>query len=187
MGYAIAEHLAELGAKVILVSGPVSINLKHKSIELINVVSAKDMYREALARFKCCDGAVMSAAVADYSPVKKSAHKVKREKGNYTLELQPNPDIAAALGEIKRENQVLIGFALETDNEEENAVKKLRKKNLDFIVLNSLREAGAGFQHDTNKIVIIDKNSETFRYSLKPKIEVARDIVEKLIEIQHIG
>jgi phosphopantothenoylcysteine decarboxylase/phosphopantothenate--cysteine ligase len=183
MGYAIAEHLAELGAKVILVSGPVSLEIKNKNIERIDVVSAIEMHKVSLSRFEDCDGAIMAAAVADYAPVEKSTRKLKREKGNYTVEFQPNPDIAAALGEMKRENQVLIGFALETDNEEANAEKKLRRKNLDFIVLNSLREEGAGFQHDTNKIVIIDKSGETFRYSLKSKYKVAHDIVAKLISI----
>lgn len=187
MGYAIAECLAKLGAKVILVSGPVSIEVKHKNIEVLDVVSAKEMYDIAIGKFEDCDGAVMAAAVADYAPVEKSTLKVKRDKGNYTIELQPNPDIAATLGKIKRDNQILIGFALETDNEEANAEKKLRNKNLDFIVLNSLREDGAGFQHDTNKIVIIDNKLKITRYCLKSKQEVAKDIVEKLIEIQHIG
>lgn len=186
MGYAIAERLAKLGARVILISGPVSLKTSCINIERVDVVSAQQMYTEAIKAFEYCDGAIMVAAVADYAPVEKSDRKVKREKKNYSIELQPNPDIAATLGKIKRENQVLIGFALETDNEEANAIKKLKIKNLDFIVLNSLREDGAGFQHDSNKIVIIDKNNKIFRYNLKPKSEVARDIVEKLIEIQHI-
>lgn len=126
----------------------------------------------------------MAAAVADYAPVRTEEKKIKRESGNYSIELKPNPDIAAALGQAKRSDQILVGFALETDNEEQNAIGKLRKKNLDFIVLNSLRDQGAGFQVDTNKIRIITKEGTITEYDLKPKSEVARDIVEKIIEIE---
>lgn len=181
MGYAIAENLAQRGAKVFLVSGPTALSVTHPQIERIDVTSAREMYEAALAHFPQCDGAVMSAAVADYTPVIVETQKVKRSKENYFVELTPNPDIAATLGQQKRDNQLLVGFALETNNEEANASLKLKKKNLDFIVLNSLRDQGAGFQHDTNRITILDKNKEQQGYALKSKIAVADDIVEKIV------
>ena len=127
----------------------------------------------------------MVAAVADYAPLKTEAHKLKRSGENLILELRPNPDIAATLGLLKRPDQILAGFALETSEEEKNAGLKLKKKNLDFIVLNSLRDEGSGFQHDTNKIKIIDRNGSVTPYELKSKKDVAADIVDKLIELQN--
>jgi len=159
MGYAIAGELAENGAEVILVSGPVSVTAKHKNIKVIAVESAEEMHSVSIEQFVNCDGAIMSAAVADFSPVRTENKKVKRGKENWQIELQPTEDIAAALGKMKTKNQILVGFALETDDEIENARKKLKKKNLDFIVLNSLNEKGAGFGVDTNKITIIDRNN----------------------------
>lgn len=184
MGFAVAERLASLGAKVILVTGPVTLQCKNENIVRIDVVSAAEMHAQCLYYFSNCNGAIMVAAVADFAPVVVDDQKIKRTSANYLLELRPNPDIAASLGKIKRKDQVLVGFALETNDEEQNALSKLLKKNLDFIVLNSLRDSGSGFQHDTNRIKILDKSGEIFDYDLKPKTEVAVDIVNKLIEIE---
>jgi len=183
MGYAIATSLAESGAEVILVSGPTALSISHPNIRKIDVTSAEEMYQAAKEVFPLCDGAVMSAAVADYAPVKMEEQKVKRGEGNYTIDLKPNPDIAASLGEMKKEGQLLVGFALETHDEETNAQRKLEKKNLDFIVLNSLQDKGAGFQHDTNQITIIERNGKQHRFGLKPKTEVAADIVNVMIDM----
>ena len=181
MGFAIARELVERGALVTLVCGPVSLITSHKAIRRIDVTSAQEMYQACLEIFPGVDGAVMCAAVADYAPVVKSEQKLKRKDSNLTIELKPNPDIAAGLGKIKTEKQLLVGFALETENELEYARIKLRKKNLDFIVLNSLNEPGAGFRTDTNKITIIDKYNKTTKFELKSKDKVAVDIVDRMI------
>jgi phosphopantothenoylcysteine decarboxylase/phosphopantothenate--cysteine ligase len=183
MGYAIAEQLANQGAKVILVSGPVSVSVQHKNIDVFRVESANEMYEQCVGYFPNCNGAVMCAAVADFTPVSPEKQKTKRGKNNWNLELTPTKDIAATLGTIKRENQLLVGFALETNDELENAQHKLQKKNLDFIVLNSLNDTGAGFRGDTNKITIIDKNNNQQIFELKRKKEVAADIVEKIVSL----
>jgi len=185
MGFAVAERLASLGAKVILVTGPVVLQCKNENIVRIDVVSAAEMYTHCLHYFGECNGAIMVAAVADFAPVIVDDQKIKRTNANYLLELRPNPDIAASLGKMKRKDQVLVGFALETNDEEQNALLKLQKKNLDFIVLNSLRDSGSGFQHDTNKIKILDKSGTISTYDLKPKTAVAVDIVNKLIGIEN--
>lgn len=182
MGYAIAEELAERGARVVLISGPVSISIKHKNIERVDVTSAVEMNEKCRHYFHEANGAVMCAAVADYAPVQKSSQKIKRNKENLTIELKPNPDIAAGLGRVKRNDQLLVGFALETHNETTNAARKLQAKNLDMIVLNSLNDTGAGFQKDTNKITIIDKHNNSFNFELKSKAAVAIDIVDRMIE-----
>jgi phosphopantothenoylcysteine decarboxylase/phosphopantothenate--cysteine ligase len=182
MGFAIAEELANRGSEVILIAGPVSLKTKNKNIKRIDIVSAEEMNEQCIKYFPETNGAIMCAAVADFTPVVKSEKKVKRGKENFLIELKPNPDIAAGLGEIKKEGQILAGFALETDNEEKNAILKLQKKNLDFIVLNSLNDKGAGFQSDTNKITIIDKYNKSFKFELKSKVEVAKDIIDHLIE-----
>lgn len=182
MGYAIAEELVNEGANVILVSGPVNIPVKNKLIQLVPVESADEMYVECLNYFKTSDGAVMCAAVADFTPANPENKKNKRGKSIWNIELLPTRDIAAKLGEEKHDNQILVGFALETNNELKNAKVKLQKKNLDFIVLNSLNDAGAGFQTDTNKITIIDKYNNQQNFELKNKKEVAIDIVGKLID-----
>jgi len=182
----VAERLATLGAKVYLVTGPVSLTTQYPNIQRINVTSAVEMQDICLSLFSFCNGAVMVAAVADFAPKTMAAEKIKRSGENLILELRPNPDIAASLGKIKRPDQILAGFALETQDEERNALGKLKKKNLDFIVLNSLREKGSGFQHDTNKIKIIDNKGEITSFELKPKKEVAADIVDKLIELQNL-
>lgn len=181
MGFAIAEELAKRGAMVILVSGPVSIKPVHPNIQLIKVASAKEMYEACVSRFPHMNAAILSAAVADFTPVNPSSKKVKREKENYTLELKPTTDIAAELGKLKKDTQILVGFALETNDELANAQKKLQSKKLDFIVLNSLNDPGAGFQVDTNKITIIDHSNNIQKFELKSKTEVATDIVNKLV------
>jgi phosphopantothenoylcysteine synthetase/decarboxylase len=182
MGFAIAERLASLGANVILIAGPVALKCKSDKIVRIDVVSAIEMRNQCLSFFGKCDGAVMVAAVADYAPVLVDNKKIKRSSDNYLLELQPNPDIAATLGKIKREDQILVGFALETNDEVQNAMAKLKKKNLDFIVLNSLNDSESGFGYNTNKIKILDKSGRIFSYDLKQKEEVAVDIVNKLMD-----
>jgi phosphopantothenoylcysteine decarboxylase/phosphopantothenate--cysteine ligase len=183
MGYAIAEELADCGAEVILISGPVSIATNKSNIQVIHVQTAAEMYAQCLSKFPVCDGAVMCAAVADFTPAKVENKKTKRGKENWNLELRPTKDIAVKLGELKTSKQILVGFALETNDEINNATKKLESKNLDFIVLNSLNEKGAGFQVDTNKITIIDKSNNQQVFELKSKKEVAVDIVDKIKSI----
>ncbi len=182
MGFALAEACAEHGAEVELIAGPVSLKTKHPSIHRTDVESAEEMYNAALRLYKDADAAIMCAAVADYRPQNYTDKKIKREAGDMQLTLVPNPDIAAALGKIKRPGQLLVGFALETDNEEQNAVSKMQRKNLDFIVLNSLQEPGAGFRCDTNRITIIEQNGVKQLFDLKSKRDVANDIVGKIIE-----
>lgn len=182
MGYALAECCAERGAEVILISGPVSITEKHPNIRKISVESAEEMYQAAVREFTGSDAAILCAAVADFTPESCSEQKIKREKEDLVLRLKPTHDIAAALGKLKKDNQIMVGFALETNDEVEHAKDKLERKNLDFIVLNSLNDKGAGFRHDTNKITIIDKNSVT-EFPLKDKKEVAADIINHLAEI----
>ena len=181
MGFALAEACAQQGAEVTLIAGPVSLTTTHPNIQRIDVESAEEMYQAAMTAFPEADAGILCAAVADYRPEIQADEKIKREsKGEMMLHLVPNKDIAASLGAIKREGQVLVGFALETNNEATNAESKLKRKNLDFIVLNSLRDAGAGFRCDTNKISIIDRQGETTGYPLKSKQGVAADIVNKL-------
>ncbi|TAJ10465.1 bifunctional phosphopantothenoylcysteine decarboxylase/phosphopantothenate--cysteine ligase CoaBC [Marinilabiliaceae bacterium JC017] len=182
MGYAIAEKLADKGAEVLLVSGPTVLNVDHPGITRINVESASEMYDTCKERFEEMDIAIMAAAVADYTPASRSAEKMKRTEDDLKLELIPTRDIAASLGKMKKTNQVLVGFALESENERTNAEKKLKKKNLDFIVLNSLKDEGAGFLTDTNKVTIVSKDNKVNEYSLKSKTEVAEDIVGYLAE-----
>ena len=180
MGYALAEECALAGAEVTLVSGPVSLATPHAGIKRIDVESAAEMHEATQAAFADADAAILCAAVADFTPDARATEKIKREKGSgLTLQLKPTPDIAASLGEVKREGQRLVGFALETHDAEAHAREKLVKKNLDFIVLNSLEDKGAGFAVDTNKVTIIDAKKAT-PYPLKSKREVARDIVKHL-------
>jgi len=184
MGFAIAGELAERGAKVHLVSGPVSIPYpESENIYVHKVMSALEMFEKVKEVFKDSDGAIFSAAVADFRPANTTDSKIKRgDKDSLQIILEKNPDIAKETGKMKKEGQVTVGFALETDNEEFNAQKKLEEKNLDFIVLNSLNEKGAGFGHDTNKITIINKNNKKVNFGLKHKTEVAKDIVDYLIK-----
>ncbi len=184
MGYSLAEECRNRGANVTLISGPVSLE-KPSGMSFISVSSAKQMLEACKNNFSDTDIAIMNAAVADYTPANPSDKKIKRKGEDLNIELKPTMDIAAELGKIKQKNQFLVGFALETDNEEKNAVGKLIKKNLDFIVLNSLQDKGAGFGHDTNKISIVFKDNNIKKFELKSKKEVAEDIVfeiQKLID-----
>ncbi len=184
MGYAIADECAARGADVTLISGPVSGLKVSEKVKVINVVSAREMLAAAECAFDDADVAIMAAAVADYAPAECHDKKIKREEdGIENIRLIKNPDIAATLGKKKRANQLLIGFALETDNEEMHALSKLARKNLDAIVVNSLRDKGAGFGVDTNKVNIIYKDGHTEEYPLKPKTEVAKDIVDSVIKL----
>lgn len=180
MGFALAEACAEAGAEVTLVAGPVSLTTSHASIHRVDVESAAEMYRAAVDTYDRADAAIMCAAVADYAPETVSDVKLKRSGDERVLRLKPNPDIAAELGRRKRPGQCLVGFALETDDEESNARLKMEKKNLDFIVLNSLRDAGAGFRCDTNKVAVIGREGEPVEIPCKLKTEVAADIVDIL-------
>lgn len=182
MGFALAEECAKRGAAVTLITGPVKLQVSHPNITRINVESASAMYEEATSLYPSVDAGILCAAVADFTPEEVAGKKVKREKEDLVLRLKPTRDIAATLGETKKEGQLLVGFALETDNELQHASEKLERKNLDFIVLNSLKDEGAGFGHDTNKITIIDRQQHT-SYELKPKIEVAKDIIDRLTEL----
>ena len=182
MGYALAEECAERGVEVELVSGPVSINLNRANIHITKVESAAQMYAAAVNAFPKTDIAILCAAVADFTPRETKDVKIKREKGDMAIQLVPTKDIAAELGRMKKESQFMVGFALETNDETNNAINKLKAKKLDFIVLNSLNDKGAGFSVDTNKITIISDTSK-YEYSLKPKREVAKDIIDKICEL----
>ena len=176
MGFSLAEEAVKRGAKVILISGPTSQKTSTKNIEIHRVTSAKEMYDEVFKCYEKVDIAIASAAVADYAPKIVAKEKIKKSEEEFTIELVKNPDILKTMGE-KKTHQFLVGFALETQNEEENAKSKLQKKNLDMIVLNSLRDEGAGFQKDTNKVKILT-HSEQKEFSLKSKDEVAKDILD---------
>ena len=180
MGLTIAEELAGRGAEVILVCGPVNLKTRHPSIHRVDVESAAQMYEVASREFETCDIAVLSAAVADFTPKEKADRKIKRGKEDLVLELLPTRDIAAELGHVKKASQMLVGFALETNDEENNAFSKMQRKNLDMIVLNSLNDKGAGFGGDTNKVTIMDRTGGKTVYELKTKTEVARDIVNEI-------
>jgi len=182
MGFALAETAHELGADVFLVSGPSSLEIKYKNIKRINVLGSDEMNREVLKLFKKCDIVIMSAAVSDFKPAKKTAGKIKKNNTkSIILKLKPTIDILEKLGSQKK-NQILIGFALEHENEIENAKKKLKTKNLDAIILNSLNEPGAGFNCETNKITYIDKSDNCRNFGLKTKKEVSQDIFELIIK-----
>ena len=184
MGYALAEECAARGAEVTLVSGPVNLSVNHPNINRIDVESAEQMYNACMSHYPTSDAGILCAAVADFTPECVVDKKIKREKDDLTLNLKPTHDIAAALGKIKTDSQRLVGFALETNDETAHAQDKLKRKNFDFIVLNSLNDKGAGFRCDTNKITIID-SSKAEEYPLKTKKEVAADIIDKLDSILH--
>ncbi len=184
MGYALAEECAARGAEVTLVSGPVNLSVNHPNINRIDVESAEQMYNACMSHYPTSDAGILCAAVADFTPECVADKKIKREKDDLTLNLKPTHDIAAALGKIKTDSQRLVGFALETNDETAHAQDKLKRKNFDFIVLNSLNDKGAGFRCDTNKITIID-SSKAEEYPLKTKKEVAADIIDKLDSILH--
>jgi phosphopantothenoylcysteine decarboxylase/phosphopantothenate--cysteine ligase len=184
MGYAIADELASRGAEVTLVSGPVSIQSKNKKIKLVKVTSAEQMHTTCTSDSSSYDIAVMAAAVADYTPVTIADQKIKKNDGELTLMLKKTKDILGSLGKAKSNEQILVGFALETENEKMNAQKKLTEKNADLIVLNSLRDEGAGFGHDTNKVTLFFKNGKEKHIELKSKPALAKDIVDAIIEIK---
>jgi len=179
MGLEIAKKATELGAEVFLVIGPTSIEIP-SNINTINVKSAQEMYDAVHNCFADTDIAIMAAAVADYTPVEIFNSKIKKKTNALSIDLKPTKDILKSVGSLKKESQILIGFALETDNEKENAIKKVKEKNLDFIVLNSLNDKGAGFGHETNKVTIIDKNNNFNEYELKSKADVASDIFNQI-------
>jgi phosphopantothenoylcysteine decarboxylase / phosphopantothenate---cysteine ligase len=181
MGIALAMAAVDYGAEVELVIGPVSSLPCDKSVKVIPVTTAEEMAAECISRFRRCDIAILAAAVADYTPVRVADSKIKRTGDELILKLKPTQDIAAALGKQKKDSQVLAGFALETDNEIENATHKLRQKNFDIIVLNSLRDKGAGFGSDTNVITIIDRNNNIDKFELKSKDDAASDILDKIV------
>ncbi|MCA6364203.1 MAG: bifunctional phosphopantothenoylcysteine decarboxylase/phosphopantothenate--cysteine ligase CoaBC [Bacteroidetes bacterium] len=181
MGFALAEELARRGADVTLVTGPVALHTQHPRIKRISITSAQEMYEAATAVFDQCDAAILSAAVADFRPKNAAGSKIKKEAGGVPqIELEQTPDTLAELGRRKTGKQILAGFALETDNEEANAQSKLTRKNLDFIVLNSLRDEGAGFGKDTNRISLLTREGKTLKFELKTKSEVAADIADYL-------
>jgi phosphopantothenoylcysteine decarboxylase/phosphopantothenate--cysteine ligase len=183
MGFAIADQLAAMGARVILIAGP-TVQVSHQqSVKRIDVTSAAEMLEACLQYYKNSKACIMCAAVADFTPVSVSVQKIKKQDDGLNIELKKTIDILKTLGEQKRNGQVLVGFALETNNEEINAIEKLQKKNLDFIVLNSLNDKGAGFKTDTNKITIIDHNLQKTTFALKDKDEVAKDICNKVAEL----
>lgn len=184
MGFALAEACANLGAEVELVAGPVALTTSHPDIHRTDVESAQEMFDAATSLFPSADVAILCAAVADFTPETKAEHKIKREdSGGIQLNLLPTKDIARELGSRKRAGQMLVGFALETDHEEANALGKMQRKNLDFIVLNSLRTPGAGFAYDTNQVTLLFADGTKQSYPLKSKKEVADDIVAQIAEL----
>ena len=183
MGIALADAAAGYGANVTLVLGPVYGRPQNNSVEIIKVTTAESMATECLSRFPLCDIAILAAAVADFTPEKVHNKKIKKNESELVLRLKTTTDIAELMGRIKKPSQLIAGFALETDNELENARSKLLRKNLDIIVLNSLNEDGAGFGYDTNKITIIDRNNNIDKFELKSKEEAARDILDKIVSL----
>jgi len=184
MGYAIATESAKLGAEVILVSGPTNLDISNTLVKILRVTSAKEMYHAVNDAFPEVDIAILSAAVADFRPKKVASQKIKKSEDDLTLALEKTEDILASLG-AKKQSQFLVGFALETENELENAKSKLKKKNLDLIVLNSLNDEGVGFGADTNKVTLIDSDNKTYPYGVRNKSEVARDIIQFISEKIH--
>lgn len=185
MGLAIARELHHRGAKVTLIMGPTSLDFSGSGISVIHVNTADEMYKASHDKFSDADIAVMAAAVADYTPASPAPEKIKKKEQNLVLELVKTKDILKSLGEKKKQGQVLVGFALETENEKENAKEKLKKKNADLIVLNSLKDAGAGFGHDSNKVTIFGKEGQEFNFPLKTKEAVAKDIVDTIIRLYY--
>ena len=183
MGIALADAAAEYGADVNLVLGPVNISPKNSSVKISRVINAEAMAAECISKFPGCDIAILSAAVADFTPVRAEKEKLKKSKSALTLKLKPTTDIAATLGKMKKPSQILVGFALETGTGVKNATLKLQQKNLDIIVLNSLKDKGAGFESDTNRITIIDKYNNIDKFELKSKEDTARDILNKIVSI----
>lgn len=185
MGIAIARELKDRGADVTLILGPTQIAFSESGINLVKVMTAEEMYHAAVSAFEGADIAVMAAAVADFSPINIAKEKIKKKEGPINIELTKTKDILKSLGERKQKGQILVGFALETNNEEQNALEKLVKKNADLIVLNSLNDAGAGFGYDTNKITIFAKDGQEFNFAAKQKTEVAKDIIDTIIQLYY--
>lgn len=183
MGIAIAEKFAEQGHSVTLILGATHLRASVKAINTITVQTAAEMYDACAQYFQQADVIVFAAAVADYTPQDVSPVKIKKKENEFTIRLVKTKDIAGELGKTKRFGQTIVGFALETDNEETNAMEKLKKKNFDFVILNSMRDAGAGFQHDTNRITIIDKYGTETKFALKSKPEVANDIYDYTLKM----
>jgi phosphopantothenoylcysteine decarboxylase/phosphopantothenate--cysteine ligase len=183
MGIALADEASRLGAEVTLVLGPVNIRPSGTDISVVDVKTASEMMDASRKAFQSCDIAILAAAVADFTPVEASHSKLKRGGGEMMIALRSTEDIAASLGKMKNKNQLLVGFALETENEIDNATGKLQRKNLDLIILNSLRDEGAGFGRDTNRVTIIDRNNNIDKFELKSKDEVASDIFRKIISM----
>lgn len=182
MGFELAAAAARIGAKVQLVSGPTNEKIHHPNIKITNVVSAAEMHKACMNSYEKSDIVIMAAAVADYTPVSKSKEKIKKKTAELSIQLKPTIDILKEMGARKKKKQFLVGFALETENERGNANKKLKEKNLDLIVLNSLRDKGAGFGHSTNKISLIGKNNKLINFELKSKRSVAVDILRQIAE-----
>ena len=183
MGFSLAKTAASLGAEVILVTGPTSLNIIDDNIFVINVVTADEMFLEVKKHFKSSDISILSAAVSDFKPKNRSKIKIKKQNSDLlSIDLVENIDILKYLGDNKSNKQILVGFALETDNEFQNALSKIENKNLDAIVLNSLNDKGAGFGHDTNKVTFINKNGKTSKFKLKSKIDVSKDIFNELVK-----
>lgn len=184
MGFALAEKCLARGAEVVLVTGPTQQTLQHKNLTRINIKSAREMLAAAQTHFPSCNGGIFSAAVADYRPKEVADKKIKKNDEEMTISLVKNPDVLHTIGETKNENQWLVGFALETNDALENAAKKLKKKHLDLIVVNTLEDIGAGFGHDTNKITLLDVNNKTTKFELKSKKEVANNILDYLLNLK---
>ncbi len=183
MGIALADAAAAMGAEVTLVLGPVNLKPSHSNVKIVAVTTAAEMKKASVKAFSGCDVAILAAAVADFTPETTSGTKIRRESSEMVIKLRPTEDIAALLGSMKKPGQLLAGFALETNDEVNNATEKLKRKNLDMIVLNSLRDEGAGFGHETNQITIIDRNNNIDKFELKTKSEVASDILQKIITL----
>ena len=185
MGVALAESLADRGADVTLITGPINLSTQHKNIKQIAVESASEMYEECHKVFADCDIAILAAAVADYRPAEVAGEKIKKKEDDLMLKLVKNRDILASLGKIKRPSQSLVGFALETANEMENAAAKLEQKNADMIVLNSLRDTGAGFGHDTNKVTLLTRGGKSYPLPLQTKRETADAIISQITAMRN--
>jgi phosphopantothenoylcysteine decarboxylase/phosphopantothenate--cysteine ligase len=185
MGFALAEAAVEAGYEVILIAGPVSLTTQHSAIQRIDVESAQQMYDAVMQHFESCDIAILCAAVADFTPIVVADQKIKREKDHMLIELKPTQDIAASVGRLKKSHQFLVGFALETNDEEKHALGKMQRKNLDFIVLNSLQDENACFGYDTNKVTILDIHGNKTSLPLMSKQKVAQEIIDKLPQQRH--
>jgi phosphopantothenoylcysteine decarboxylase/phosphopantothenate--cysteine ligase len=182
MGISLADAAADYGAEVDLILGPVSIAPANSSVNVVNVTTAESMASATIEKFSSCDIAILTAAVADFTPADVKTEKIKKKGNELVIRLKPTTDIAETLGKLKKK-QFLAGFALETTDEISNAKEKLMRKNLDIIVLNSLRDSGAGFGHETNKITIIDRNNNIDKFELKSKEEAAKDILDKIVSL----